>query len=131
MYDYFFHSLKWDNDVYIMYIVWAILIPVSFYLIRFLYKTIRKPKLRSRYGEYYTIRDLFLTITGQEYLVLYVMLYAIYLGFWAYQVAPFTQKDVWSDWHTYLIILPQFGTLVAIVVLFFVRNNKFSKQFIK
>ena len=131
MYDYFFHSLNWDNDVYIMYIVWAILIPVSLYLIRFLYKTIRKPKLRSKYGEFYMTRDLFLKVSGQEYLVVYAILYAIYLGVWAYKVAPFSQKEVWSDWHTYLIVLPQFATLLTIVILFFVRNNRFCKPLIK
>ena len=129
MYDYFFHSLKWDNDVYIMYVVWAVLIPVSLYLIRFLYKTFRKPKLRSQNREYYVIRDLFLAISGQEYLVMYAVLYALYLGFWAYRVSPFALKEVWSDWHTYLIILPQFATLVAVVVLFFIRNNKFLQYF--
>lgn len=131
MYNYFFHSLKWDNDVYVMYVVWAILIPVSFYLIRFLYKSIRKPRLRSRYGEFYTNRDLFLAISGQEYLVLYAVLYALYIGFWVYKVALFALKEMWSDWHTYLIILPQVATLVAIVVIFFARNNNFSKQYIK
>lgn len=117
-----------------MYVVWAILIPVSFYLIRFLYKSIRKPRLRSRYGEFYTNRDLFLAITGQEYLVVYAAIYALYLGFWAYKVAPFDLNlniEAWSDWHTYLIIIPQVATLVAIVVMFFARNNNFSKQYIK
>lgn len=131
MYDYFFHSLTWDNDVYIMYVVWAILIPVSLYLIRFLYKTARKPKLRSKKDEYYLVRDLFLDISGQEYLIIFVVLYAIYLGVWAFLVAPFSQKDVWTDWHTYLIILPQVVTLIALIVIFFSRNNKFSKHYIR
>lgn len=131
MYNYFFHSLKWDNDVYVMYIVWAILIPVLFFLIRFIYKSIRKPRLRSKNAEYYTVRDLFMEITSQEYLIVFVFLFAIYLGIWAYLVAPFSQaqKDAWSDWHTYLIVLPQIVTLIAIAVLFFVRNNKFSRKF--
>lgn len=131
MYNYFFHSLKWDSDVYVMYAVWAILIPLLFFLIRFIYKSVRKPRLRSKNAEYYTVRDLFMQITGQEYLIVFVVLFAIYLGLWAYLVAPFSQKEVWSDLRTYLIILPQMLTLVAIFVLFFIRNNKFSKRFIK
>ena len=131
MYNYFFHSLKWDSDVYVMYAVWAILIPLLFFLVRFIYKSVRKPRLRSKNAEYYTVRDLFMQITGQEYLIVFVVLFAIYLGLWAYLVAPFSQKEVWSDWRTYLIILPQMLTLIAIFVLFFIRNNKFSKRFIK
>ena len=131
MYNYFFHSLKWDSDVYVMYAVWAILIPLLFFLVRFIYKSVRKPRLRSKNAEYYTVRDLFMQITGQEYLIVFVVLFAIYLGLWAYLVAPFSQKEVWSDWRTYLIILPQMLTLIAIFVLLFIRNNKFSKRFIK
>ena len=124
----FFHPLEWNNDVFIMYIVWVILIPVFLYALRIIFKSLRKPQLTYKAQKYHLVRDLFLEITGFEYLILASVLYAIYLGVWAYKV-DFSAD--WSDWRTYLVILPQFITTIAIVCLFYIRYFKFRKPLLK
>jgi hypothetical protein len=112
-----------------MYLVWALSIPVVLYLLRFIFKSIRKPQIVNNTGKYYLVRDLFLKISGFEYLIVAVVCFALYLGFWAYKI-DFSIAD-WSDWKTYLVILPQFITLIAIICLFYVRYFNFRKPFLK
>lgn len=125
----FFHPFVWDNDVWIVYIVWVLLIPVCLWLIRFVHKYLRKKKMRYKGGIYMPCRDLFMQMNGYEYLIVAIVFYAIYLGFWAWMVNP-ANAD-WLDWKTYCIILPQIATLVVIVVMFIYRYTNFRKPYKK
>lgn len=131
MYKFFFHDLTWGNDVFVMYAIWAILIPLFLYVIRFIYKSVRPTKMKYQGSQYYLVRDVFLKLGGFEYLIVVTILYAIYLGFWAYLVNPFADGSNWASWQTYLIVLPQFATLIAIIVMFCIRYTKFRKPFVR
>ena len=129
MFDIFFHPLKWDSDVYIMYAIWVMLIPFTLYVIRFIYKCCRSKIMKYQKQKIYLVRDLFLILTGIEYLVFAVIIYSIYMGFWAFYVGP--NNADWLSLDTYLIILPQIALLIVIIVLFSYRYIKFRKSFIK
>ena len=129
MYNYFFHGFKWDNDVYVMLAIWALLIPFFLYITRFIYKSVRKTKMKHLGAEIYLCRDLFLTIGGFEYLLVVLFLSSIYYFFWCYYTSPFSAN--WLDWRTWIIALPQIALLITIVVLFFIRYIKFRKPYLK
>lgn len=133
MYEVFFHQMKWENDVYIMYIVWLIFVPLLLYITRCIYNKVRPTKLSYDGGRYYMVRDLFLNIAGMEYLILASVLYSIYLGFWAWSVNPFSVDWgwPWDNWVPYLIVLPQVLAAALMVVLFFIRYTKFRKPLIR
>ncbi len=131
MYKFFFHDLVWNNDVFIMYVIWAILIPLFLYMIRFIYKSVRSTKMKYQDSQYYLVRDFFLELGGFEYLIVATIIYAIYMGVWAYLVNPFADSSIWEIWQTYLIVLPQFATLVAIIIMFSIRYTKFRKPLVR
>mgnify|MGYP006887186806 FL=1 len=131
MYKFFFHDLVWSNDVFIMYVIWAILIPLFLYMIRFIYKSVRSTKMKYQDSQYYLVRDFFLELGGFEYLIVATIIYAIYMGVWAYLVNPFADSSCWEIWQTYLIVLPQFATLVAIIIMFSIRYTKFRKPLVR
>lgn len=131
MYKFFFHDLVWNNDVFIMYVIWAILIPLFLYMIRFIYKSVRSTKMKYQDSQYYLVRDFFLELGGFEYLIVATIIYAIYMGVWAYLVNPFADSSSWEIWQTYLIVLPQFATLVAIIIMFSIRYTKFRKPLVR
>ncbi len=131
MYKFFFHDLVWSNDVFIMYVIWAILIPLFLYMIRFIYKSVRSTKMKYQDSQYYLVRDFFLELGGFEYLIVATIIYAIYMGVWAYLVNPFADSSSWEIWQTYLIVLPQFATLVAIIIMFSIRYTKFRKPLVR
>jgi len=125
----FFHPMVWDNDVYIMYIVWPFALVLVLYILRFLYNMVRSKYLIYKKQSYYMVRDLFLSLAGMEYLIVFNLLFAIYLGFWFFLVKP-----VSADWTTlppYLIVLPQVVTIITTFVLFFIRYNKFRNPLIR
>lgn len=135
MFNYFFHTLPQENgeftlnDFIPMLIVWAILIPTTLWAIRFLYKTFRKTTMVFQNTRVYLRRDLFLDLGGFEYLIVYVVLVAIYFGCWAYFTNPFGAD--WYNWKTWVVILPQITLILTIIVLFCIRYTKFRKPYIK
>lgn len=114
-----------------MYVIWAILIPLFLYMIRFIYKSVRSTKMKYQDSQYYLVRDFFLELGGFEYLIVATIIYAIYMGVWAYLVNPFADSSIWEIWQTYLIVLPQFATLVAIIIMFSIRYTKFRKPLVR
>lgn len=135
MFNYFFHTLPSENgdfplnDIIPMLIVWAILIPLILWLVRLVYKTLRKTTMKHQNTEVYLCRDLFLRLGGFEYLIVVVVLSAIYFGFWAYYTAP--SSAAWLNWRTWIIVLPQISLLLTIIILFAIRYTKFRKPYIK
>ncbi len=135
MFNYFFHTLPGENgdvslnDIIPMFIIWAILIPLILWMVRFVYKSVRKTNMRHQNTDVYLCRDLFLSLGGFEYLTIIIFLSAVYLGFWAYYTHP-SSAD-WLDWRTWMIILPQISLLLTIIILFFIRYTKFRKPYIK
>ena len=127
----FFHPMEWDNDVYIMYIVWPFALVLVLYIFRFLYNLVRPKNLIYKRQKYYMVRDMFLSLGGMEYLVVFILLFAVYLFFWAYKVKPSISKVDWTDWNSYLIILPQVLTVISLIIVFFVRYTKFRKPLIR
>jgi hypothetical protein len=75
------------------------------------------------------VRDLFLELGSIEYLLIFNLLYAVYLFFWAYKTNPLAAK--WDTSEPYLIILPQVITIIADMIFFFVGYTKFRKPLIK
>lgn len=135
MFYYFFHTLPQENgdfplnDVIPMLIIWAILIPLILWLVRLAYKSIRKTSMVYQNTEVYLCRDLFLNLGGFEYLIVVVILSAVYFGFWGYYTFP--SSAAWLNWRTWVIVLPQIFLLLTIMVLFFIRYTKFRKPYIK
>lgn len=129
MFKYFFHELTWDNDVYIMFLVWLILIPVLLWALRFIHKSFRPATMKYRRTEYYLLRDLFMCLNGIEYLIIAVILFAIYMGFWAYYV-DFMHAN-WLDWEPYVVLIPQIVCLLTICVVFIMRYFKFRKPLLR
>ncbi len=131
----FFHKLPMDgkevelstNDAIL--ILWVFLIPLTLWLIRFAYKSIRKKSMVHQNTKVDLCRDIFLDLGGFEYLIIIVILSAIYLGFWAYYTNPFSAN--WMNWETWVIVLPQISLILTIIVLFFIRYTKFRKPYIK
>lgn len=135
MFNYFFHTLPQENgdfplnDIVPMLIIWAILIPLSLWLIRLAYKSVRRTTMIYQNTEVYLCRDLFLSLGGFEYLIVVVILSAVYFGFWGYYTLPFSAA--WLNWRTWVIVLPQLALLLTIIVLFFVHYTNFRKPYIK
>lgn len=135
MFNYFFHSLPQGNDAFPlndtvpMLIIWAILIPVTLWMIRFAYKSVRKTTMIQQNTEVYLCRDLCLSLGGFEYLIVVVIIAAVYFGFWGYYTRPFSAA--WLNWRTWVIVLPQISLLLTIIVLFFIRYTNFRKPYIK
>ena len=135
MFNYFFHPLPQENgdfplnDIVPMLIIWAILIPLSLWLIRLAYKSVRRTTMIYQNTEVYLCRDLFLSLGGFEYLIIVVILSAIYFGFWGYYTLPFSAA--WLNWRTWVIVLPQLSLLLTIIVIFFIRYTNFRKPYIK
>ena len=125
----FFHPFEWDNDMYIAYLVWTVIIVLTLWLTRFVYKSVRKPQMKYKRRVYDLCRDLFLKITGMEYLIVIITLFAIYLGWWAYETSPCNAN--WYAVNTYLIALPQISVVVVVTIIFFIRYIKFRKPYIK
>ena len=125
----FFHPFTWDNDMYLVYGAWVLIIFALFWFVRFIHKSVRRTKMKYQNGLYYLCRDLFMCLNGFEYLLFVCILFAVYMGYWAYEVKP-SSAD-WTDWQTYMIILPQLCFLVSMITLFFVRYCKFRKPYIK
>lgn len=125
----FFHPFEWDNDMYIAYLVWTVLIVLTFWLTRFVYKSLRKPQMKHKRRVYDLCRDLFLKITGMEYLIVVMILFAVYLGWWAYETSPCNAD--WTNLDTYLIALPQIAVVIVAIAIFFIRYIKFRKPYIK
>ncbi len=125
----FFHPFTWDNDMYLVYVAWVLIIFALFWFVRFIHKRVRRTKMKYQNGLYYLCRDIFMCLNGFEYLLFVCILFSIYMGYWAYVVKP-SSAD-WTDWQTYMIILPQLCFLVSMVTLFFVRYCKFRKPYIK
>lgn len=74
-------------------------------------------------------RDIFLKITGMEYLIVVMILFAAYLGWWAYETSPCSAD--WTNLDTYLIALPQIAVVIVTIAIFFIRYIKFRKPYIK
>lgn len=135
MFNYFFHTLPQENgdfslnDIVPMLIIWAILIPLSLWLIRLAYKSVRRTTMIYQNTEVYLCRDLFLSLGGFEYLIVVVILSAVYFGFWGYYTLPFSAA--WLNWKTWVIVLPQLSLLLTIIVIFFIRYTNFRKPYIK
>lgn len=136
MFNYFFHTLPQENgdfplnDIVPMLIIWAILIPLSLWLIRLAYKSVhRRTTMIYQNTEVYLCRDLFLSLRGFEYLIVVVILSAVYFGFWGYYTLPFSAA--WLNWRTWVIVLPQLSLLLTIIVIFFIRYTNFRKPYIK
>ena len=135
MFNKFFHTLPQENgdfplnDIVPMLIIWAILIPLSLWLIRLAYKSVRRTTMIYQNTEVYLCRDLFLSLGGFEYLIIVVILSAVYFGFWGYYTLPFSAA--WSNWRTWVIALPQLSLLLTIIVIFFIRYTNFRKPYIK
>jgi hypothetical protein len=136
MFNYFFHPLPHGeyvdvvtSDIIPMLIIWAILIPLTLWLVRLAYKSIRKPKVKYQNVEVYLCRDLFLGICGMEYLLVVLILAAVYFGVWAYFTAPFSAS--WLDLTTWLIVIPQIALLLTIITVFFYRYTKFRNPYLK
>ncbi len=129
MFKYFFHELTWDNDVYLMFLVWALLIPVLLWAIRFVYKSFRSTTMKYHRTEYKLLRDLFMCLNGFEYLAIVVVVFAIYMGFWAYYV-DFMHAD-WLNWKPYVILFPQICCIVIICVIFVMRYINFRKPLLR
>lgn len=135
MFNYFFHTLPQENgdfplnDIVPMLIIWAIIIPLSLWLIRLAYKSVRKTTMIHQNTEVYLCRDLFLSLGGFEYLIVVVILSAVYFGFWGYYTLPFSAA--WLNWRTWVIVLPQLSLLLTIIVIFFIRYTNFRKPYIK
>ena len=125
----FFHPLSWDNDMYYVYVAWGIIALFSFWFVRFLHKSFRQKNMKYKDGIYYFCRDIFMCLNGYEYLIFVVLLLASYLGLWAYYVNP--SKADWSNYQTYMVILPQLIVLLTTITLFFFRYIKFRKPYIK
>ena len=68
-------------------------------------------------------------LNGFEYLVIMSVIFAIYMGVWAYMVAP-AHAD-WGSFGTYLVLLPQAVFLISIIVAFSWRYVNFRKPYIK
>lgn len=124
-----FHPLTWDNDIYLAYGIWVLIILASLWFVRFLHKSFRKTVMSYKGENYYLCRDIFMRLNGFEYLLLVCVIFACYLGYWAYKVSPFSAD--WSLLDTYLVILPQFVLLVIMIVLFFLRYINFRKPYLK
>lgn len=135
MFNYFFHTLPQENgdfplnDIIPMLIIWAILIPLTLWLVRLAYKSVRKTNIIHQNTEVYLCRDLFLSLGGFEYLIVVAILSAVYLGFWGYYTLPFSAA--WLNWRTWVIVLPQISLLLTIIVLFFIRYINFRNPYIK
>ncbi len=135
MFNYFFHTLPQENgdfplnDIVPMLIIWAILIPLTLWLIRLAYKSVCKTPMIYQNTEVYLCRDLFLSLEGFEYLIVVVILAVVYFGFWGYYTLP--SSAAWLNWRTWVIVLPQLSLLLTIIVLFFIRYTKFRKPYIK
>ena len=135
MFNYFFHTLPQENghfplnDIVPMLIIWAILIPLSLWLIRLAEKAVRRTTMIYQNTEVYLCRDLFLSLGGFEYLIVVVILSAVYFGFWGYYTLPFSAA--WLNWRTWVIVLPQLSLLLTIIVIFFIRYTNFRKPYIK
>lgn len=135
MFNYFFHKLPQENgdfplnDIVPMLIIWAILIPLSLWLIRLAYKSVRRTTMIYQNTEVYLCRDLFLSLGGFEYLIVVIILSAVYFGFWGYYTLPFSAA--WLNWRTWVIVLPQLSLLLTIIVIFFIRYTNFRKPYIK
>jgi len=125
----FFHPMEWNNDVYIMYIVWFFALFLVLYVLRFAYNRIRPKNLTYKRQSFYMVRDLFLSLGGMEYLIVFNLLFAVYLGFWVCLVKPWLAD--WTNVSTYLIVLPQFATLTIVTALFFVRYTLFRNPLIR
>lgn len=108
---------------------WIPLILVTFWLARLIYKSFRKDTLVYQNTEVYLCRDLFLNLGGFEYLIVVVILSAVYFGFWGYYTLPFSAA--WLNWRTWVIVLPQLSLLLTIIVIFFIRYTNFRKPYIK
>ena len=125
----FFHPFEWDSDMYIAYLVWAIIIVLLLWLTRLVYKSVRKPQMKHKRRTYDLCRDIFLQITGMEYLIVVMVLFVVYLGLWAFETSPCN-----ADWYamdTYLIALPQIVLVAVVTTIFFIRYIKFRKPYIK
>jgi len=135
MFNYFFHELPRGNsdiplnDLAVMLIIWAIIIPCALWLLRIIYKSIRKTTMTYQNSKVYLCRDIFLDLGGFEYLIIVAILSAVYYGFWGFYSAPISAN--WLNWKTWVIALPQISLMVTIIVLFFVRYTKFRKPYIK
>ena len=125
----FFHPLTWDNDMYIVYVVWVLLALVFCWLMRFVHKIVRRKNMKYKGGDCYLCRDIFMRLNGFEYLVALSVVFAIYMGVWAYVVSP-AHAD-WGAWGTYWVLLPQALFLISIIVAFFWRYVNFRKPYIK
>lgn len=108
---------------------WIVFIPLIFWLVRCVYKSFRKTTMAYQNAEVYLCRDLFLNLGGFEYLIVVVILVALYFGFWGYIINPSAAN--WLNWKTWVIVLPQLSLLLTIIVLFFIRYTNFRKPYIK
>ena len=125
----FFHPLTWDNDMYLVYGAWALILFLSFWLVRFIHKLARRSNMKYKGGSYYLCRDIFMRLNGFEYLLVLCVLFACYMGYWAYKVSP--SRADWGLWQTYMVVLPQIVLLILMIVLFFWRYTNFRKPYIK
>ena len=125
----FFHPLTWDNDMYTVYGAWVLIIFLSFWLVRFVHKSLRKKNLKYKGEEMTPVRDLFLQLNGFEYLVVVCLLFACYIGYWAYKVKP-SSAD-WGLLDTYLVVLPQIVYIIAMCLVFFYRYKKLRNPYLK
>ena len=108
---------------------WIVFIPIVLWLVRIIYKSFRKSTMIYQNTEVYLCRDLFLSLGGFEYLIVVVILSAVYFGFWGYYTLPFSAA--WLNWRTWVIVLPQLSLLLTIIVIFFIRYTNFRKPYIK
>ena len=135
MFSYFFHALPKGNvdvplnDYALMVIIWVLLIPCTLWLLRFIYKSLRKTTMSYQHSKVYLCRDLFLDLGGFEYLIIVTLSAAVYFGFWSFYTNPLAAN--WLNWKTWVIAFPQISLFLTIVILFFVRYIKFRKPYIK
>ena len=108
-------------------LVWALFVFLIIWILKLAINKFRKPNLKYRNEKFYMVRDLFLQITKMESLIAFMIVFAIYAGFWEWVVR--LENYDWTNWETYLAALPQIMTFTIVVVIFFVKLFKFKNAY--
>ena len=127
--DFFFGELTYIGvtDIIFKLLVWGAFIILTIWFIRMIinWKTIRHTHISYKEKKYYLVRDLFLRFTAMECLIIFMITFAIYAGFWAWTIRLENYNG--TKWQTYIGALPQILTFLGIIIMFFTRYNKFRK----
>lgn len=125
----FFGELKFAGwgQLLLNLFIWALIVALVIWLIKLIINKFRNPELKYKNEKFYMVRDLFLHITDIECLIIFMIVFAVYAGFWEWIVR--LENYDWTILDTFLAASPQILTFIIVIIIFFVKLYKFRQPY--